>query len=1308
MKKITQLFSLLVFLLTAWTSVSAQSIFVQEKALKAEDLTNGKIIAFKAISVTNQEWINWGGTSTPQPTEAGSFTVETTDNGIVLKRNSDNLYVGRNGDAIEFVAKEQAAVFTVSCPPLDGTEVTGTHEVVLPEWATNGDYQIRLTNNNSFLNVQAAQTGLPKYATGKGSWSVFMAYDAEGYTFGNDNPEGLPQVGKAYYIKSDNVDANKADQDYYLYDNNGSLALNTVAGGDNYVWTCEKDGENFRFKNNTGKYLAHKTLSDTGYDFKIDPAKKVNEGCLPLSAVAANRYLLVKNGGTGFDQADKTYNKAADGYSSDYIFEEVNTDAKRLIITTMPADASAEFSWNGKTITGSGSFELSEGNITETTLSARVSDPASIYAFEGFYEGDTKLGETVEIAELTENRTITAKFRLDIYSQTYGEKWVRISANRNPGNQMNLPAQEDYLNATPNTAPSDLGSKNQIWCFVGNEEGFKIYNQAAGETLALATESTNYADGTATKMVAAENATEWHLVDKPAAGIKGLNISPKGNEAFGLNPYGGVGQNLKLYNNGDGGNMWGFQMAGDQPLTFQVVINGTPKAMNTQIGQISMTLGNSTNTLNVTTAQTEAQEIYLVKGINLNMKLGSTQYRGYVFKGFQVGDGELQEEIKDLTFDETTGTLTAVYDVDANDPSQYLFYTPGYQNKPYRIPAITTLNNGNILAISDFRWCGADIGFGHVDIVGRISKDNGATWGEQFNIAVGSGISGAKDCGYGDAAVVTDRESGRVLIMCCTGNTFYSNGNRENPLRSARLYSEDNGETWSKPEDITEQMYALLPNSLGQFIGAGKICQSRQVKVGEYYRLYAALCTRPGGNYAIYSDDFGQTWNVLGGNETSCAPSGDEPKCEELPDGSVVLSSRKYSGRYFNIFKYTDVETGEGSWTGVVSSNDVENGLRFNWNSTNGEIQFVKVIKKSDNSFHYMMIQSAPYGKVNEGDADRSNVAIHYKVFDNYFMDSALDLATNWTMGMRLENPKGAYSTMCIQPDKKLGFFYEEGPNDYCMVYRPISIEELTNDEYRMYDPETDGEIDEVGKALEEVKKEARKLLDDNAENHAEKPALGQFPTSEYEALKKIYEEATADSINKLKMAIAQFAASSNWPVFTINNMHPGYGVGKSIYDDGQSSLHFKETNKEDEQMQWKFAGLKSTEMKTGRYVVTNISTGKLFWGADTLVVYDTNPAESGQFIIKTNGSGDPVHAQQNGSVVVRWNDYKPNTGSAWSFTYVGESFEEEESGTGIILPENSNENLKEALYDLQGRKAIRPKKGIYITESGKKVLITE
>ena len=127
----------------------------------------------------------------------------------------------------------------------------------------------------------------------------------------------LPEAGKTYYIKSDNVNTSKVDEDYYLYNDNGSLKLSVNKGGDNYLWTCEKNGENYRFKNKAGKYLGHKAMSDVAYDFKIDPTKKVNEGCLPLYSIAANRYMLVKNGGGAFDQADKTYNKVSSGYSRD-------------------------------------------------------------------------------------------------------------------------------------------------------------------------------------------------------------------------------------------------------------------------------------------------------------------------------------------------------------------------------------------------------------------------------------------------------------------------------------------------------------------------------------------------------------------------------------------------------------------------------------------------------------------------------------------------------------------------------------------------------------------------------------------------------------------------------------------------------------------------------------------------------------------------------------------------------------------------------------------------------------------------------
>ena len=1109
----------------------------------------------------------------------------------------------------------------------------------------------------------------------------------------------LPEAGKTYLIKSDNVTASKVDQDYYLYNDNGTLRLSANKGGDNYLWTCEKNGENFRFKNKAGKYLAHKAMSDAAYNFKIDPAKKVNEGCLPLYSVDAERYLLVKNGGGAFDQADKTYNKATSGYSSDFIFEEVDVNAKTLTIQTDPANTQATFSWNGKSYTGACSFTLgSDETIGEATLTAEE-DPSSPYEFVGFYEGEEELGKTVEISSLTANRTITAKFNFNPYSSTYGEKWLRVTWNSNKNYVMGLPISESYANVAPKTITSDLSTETQLWCFVGTAESFKIYNKAAGKDLALATASTNYGDGTATFMKAEATATSWHLVSN-----NGWNISPSGNTSWGLNSYAGVGNALKLYNNGDGGNIWTFEKAGENALTFQVVINGTPKALNTNIGQLSMSLGATTKVINVTTSQTEPQKFYLADNVKLGFMLSGTQYRGYKFEGFQINDGELLNSIEELPFDASLKTVTAVYNVDTEDPSQYLFYSPGYQGHPYRIPAIVTTKDDKLLAISDFRWDGADIGMGAVDLVGRISEDNGATWSEQFDIAVGNRIPGDKKRGYGDAAVVTDRESGRILIMCCTGSVFYSNGTRENPLRSARLYSDDNGKTWSTPEDITDQMYALLPQSTGQFIGAGKICQSRVTKVGEYYRLYAALCTRS-GNFVIYSDDFGQTWAVLGSNETSCAPNGDEPKCEELPDGSVVLSSRKYNGRYFNIYKYDDAATASGKWLGVVSSNDIEGGLKFGGNSTNGEIQLVKVIKKSDESFHYMMIQSVPYGQINSGDEARSNVCIFYKVFDSYTMNDTKELATGWTRGMLFENAKGAYSTMCIQPDKKLGFFYEEGPNNYCMVYRPISIEELTGDAYTMYDPDIHGEIDEEERALEAAKAEAQAVLDELADEHAEKPAYGEYPTSIYEDLQTAYDNVTIETIDELGNAVIKLKNSCNWPVFTINNMHPSYGVGKSIYDNNSGSLYFKKTDLKDKQMWWKFGNLTSKVMTNGDYVVTNVSTGKTFWGADYLNVASTNPATEGQYIIKTNGTGNPVHAQDDYSIIVRWNDYGPNTGSAWSVTYVGDSFDlEEDTSTGIDQVENiSSED--DIYYDLQGRRVTVPGKGVYITKSGKKVL---
>ena len=262
---------------------------------------------------------------------------------------------------------------------------------------------------------------------------------------------------------------------------------------------------------------------------------------------------------------------------------------------------------------------------------------------------------------------------------------------------------------------------------------------------------------------------------------------------------------------------------------------------------------------------------------------------------------------------------------------------------PYRIPAMAELKDGSVYALTDFRPCGNDIGFGRVDIRGRVLK--GRKWGKEFVLIEGTGEKGTLDCGFGDAALVADRNGKDMLLILVCGNTvyFHSTTTRQNPNRITAMRSHDGGKTWAR-EEITEQIYSLFdaaPDGCVQscFVASGKIFQSRIIKVGSHYRIYAALTARPNGNRVIYSDDFGLTWNVLGTLSQLPSPHGDEAKCEELPDGSVVLSSRAYGGRYFNIYRYSDVASASGSWGDAAPSGRRVKGCASIDNACNGGLQ---------------------------------------------------------------------------------------------------------------------------------------------------------------------------------------------------------------------------------------------------------------------------------------------------------------------------------------------------------------------------------
>ena len=191
---------------------------------------------------------------------------------------------------------------------------------------------------------------------------------------------------------------------------------------------------------------------------------------------------------------------------------------------------------------------------------------------------------------------------------------------------------------------------------------------------------------------------------------------------------------------------------------------------------------------------------------------------------------------------------------------------------------------------------------------------------------------------------------------------------------------------------------------------------------------------------------------------------------------------------------------------------------------------------------------------------------------------------------------------------------------------------------------------------------EAQELLQANEKNHAEDPALGQYPTEAYNALKNAVESSTTS--DELTAAVKAFKFSINAPVFTINGAGGGIGystIGKSIYynvDNADNPLSWnKATNKYDKTMLWKLAGLTTTEPALNTtYSAMNLSDQVYLWDVENMQITQTDPAnEDGQVLVKTEGSVNPIHAQYDG-LIVRYQIFTPNSASAWTLQYVGES----------------------------------------------------
>lgn len=421
-----------------------------------------------------------------------------------------------------------------------------------------------------------------------------------------------------------------------------------------------------------------------------------------------------------------------------------------------------------------------------------------------------------------------------------------------------------------------------------------------------------------------------------------------------------------------------------------------------------------------------------------------------------------------------------------------LFYSPcehelekGYQ-VPYRIPAIVKSGN-TVIVFADKRYSGGDVGqqthnvYGYrIDTKIRKSYDNGETWTKDSTIIQGE--PGSKfllwwsgGMGYGDVAVVADRENSQEIVyFCVAGNKTFIASRNGSTNKIYRFRSNDGGVTWTH-KDITKEIYETTLDDKfdGAFFSSGNILQSSKVKVEDHYRLYAAIHTNIASvglsTTVVYSDDFGETWERLGtaGTDVTIATKkngntvieeGNEAKCQELPNGDIVVSCRAPNGRIFNIFHYKDgilptsPNTADGSWIGQAKMQfDKDSGTYCNDSGTNGEFLIIKVDSCDVEGLY--ALQSMPAGPTNG--TGRSNLAIYYKkigdkngnpIDDNFTNPETF--AKDWKEAIRVSNTTSAYSSMTMLDNKTIGFVYEEdyldyGSGAYDIKFKKFNIREI-------------------------------------------------------------------------------------------------------------------------------------------------------------------------------------------------------------------------------------------------------------------------
>ena len=356
-----------------------------------------------------------------------------------------------------------------------------------------------------------------------------------------------------------------------------------------------------------------------------------------------------------------------------------------------------------------------------------------------------------------------------------------------------------------------------------------------------------------------------------------------------------------------------------------------------------------------------------------------------------------------------------------------LFQPKNWNATYYRIPAIATLNDGKLITFTDARYLNKNDLPSRISIMQRISPDNGKSWSDPVIIS-----GETRDYGDGDAAIVVDRKTGTVFALWNGGSkNGFASSTADDPLRLYFSRSYDNGNTWEKSHDITDQIYGAKCTTCpddqykrsqwqGCFITSGAALQARDGRI-----MAALVVRRPGSpgynNFVIFSDDFGETWNV----SLKASDGADEAKLAQKNNGEIIISVRQTGNRKFSFSPDNGYD-----WRNGRQMPDIYDS------PCNGEI--MRYTSTIDGYNKNRLLHTVTYHK----GFPRQNVSILI----------SYDEGETWPVKKPIYSNLGSYSSIAIGHDGLIHVYYEKGDDDndpdvFNMTVVTFNLEWITDGE---------------------------------------------------------------------------------------------------------------------------------------------------------------------------------------------------------------------------------------------------------------------